>query len=171
VWESTGMTRNVIPSPVYDKGIIYLMSGFRGNAILAIDMLKAKGDISGSDAIIWAYDQNTPYTPNPILMDGLLYFLKTNNGYLTCLSAKDGTEHYANLRLEGIKNIFTSPVGVDDRIYIVGTNGVTSVVKTGETFELLAENTLDDQFFASPVILGDKLYLRGIKALYCISKP
>lgn len=169
LWDCTGMTRNVIPNPLYVDGMIYLMSGFRGTALLAIDLSKASGDITGTDAIVWSYDQNTPYTPNPILMDGLLYFLKVNNGYLTCLNAKDGTEYYTNQKLEGIKNIFTSPVGVEDRIYIVGTNGLTCVVKTGETYTLLQQNTLDDQFFASPVVLGNDLFLRGVKALYCVS--
>lgn len=170
IWESTGMTRNVIPSPLYAKGTVYLMSGFRGYALQAVSLLRASGDISGTNAILWTYDQNTPYTPNPILMDGLLYFLKTNNGYLSCLDAEDGTEYYSNVKVEGIKNIFTSPVGVDDRIYIAGTNGVCCVVKTGKSYELLAQNTLEDQFFASPVILGDQLYLRGVNALYCIAK-
>lgn len=169
LWECTGMTRNVIPQPLYDKGTVYLMSGFRGYALLAISLLRASGDITGSDAILWSYDKNTPYTPNPIIMDGLLYFLKTNNGYLSCLDARDGTEYYANVKLEGIKNIFTSPVGVKDRIYIAGTNGAFAVVKTGKTFEVLAQNILDDQFFASPVILDDTLFLRGVKALYCVS--
>ena len=171
LWEVGGLTRNVIPSPLYSEGMVYLMSGFRGNALLAVDLSKASGDITDSEAIAWRYDQNTPYTPNPILMDGLLYFLKVNNGYLTCLDAKDGTEYYTNVKLEGIKNIFTSPVGVKDRIYIAGTNGSFSVVKTGKAFELLSENTLDDTFFASPVILGDDLFLRGVKALYCVSNP
>jgi outer membrane protein assembly factor BamB len=169
LWECGGMTRNVIPSPLYADGMIYLMSGFRGTALLAIDLSKAAGDITGSDAIAWSYEKNTPYTPNPILLDGLLYFLKVNNGYLTCLNAKDGTEHYSNQKLEGIKNIFTSPVGLKDLIYIAGTNGVSCVVKAGKTFELIAQNTLDDNFFASPVILGNDLFLRGLKALYCIS--
>lgn len=170
IWESTGMTRNVIPSPLYANGTVYLMSGFRGYALQAISLLRASGDITGTNAILWTYDINTPYTPNPILMDGLLYFLKTNNGYLSCLDAEDGTEYYSNVKVEGIKNIFTSPVGVDKRIYIAGTNGVCAVVHTGKTYELLAQNTLDDQFFASPVILGDQLYLRGVNALYCIAK-
>lgn len=170
IWEGAGMTRNVIPSPLYAKGTVYMASGFRGYALLAISLLRASGDITGTDAILWSYDQNTPYTPNPILMDDLIYFLKTNNGYLTCLDARDGTEYYTNQKLEGIKNIFTSPVGVKDRIYITGTNGVSTVVKSGKTLEVLATNTLDDQFFASPVILGNSLYLRGVKALYCIAK-
>ena len=170
LWECTGLTRNVIPTPLYADGLVYVMSGFRGSALFAIDLSKASGNITDTDAIAWSYDQNTPYAPNPILTDGKIYFLKVNNGYLTCLNAKNGTEYYTNQKLEGIKNIFTSPVGVKDRIYIAGTNGVSCVVKTGETYELLVQNTLDDQFFASPVILGDDLFLRGVKAFYCIAK-
>jgi len=170
LWECGGLTRNVIPSPVYADGMVYLMSGYRGNALLAIDLSKASGDITDSEAIVWRSDQNTPYTPNPVLMVGKICYLKANNGYLTCFYAKDGTEYFSSQKLEGIKNIFTSPVGVKDRIYVAGTNGVFSVVKHGETFELLSQNTLDDQFFASPVILGNTLFLRGVKALYCVSE-
>lgn len=171
LWECSGLTRNVIPSPIFLDGRVYLMSGFRGNALLAIDLAGASGDISGSDAIVWSYSEtNTPYTPCPVLMDSKLYFLKANNGYLSCLDAKDGTVYYEGEKLEGIKNIFTSPLGVKDRIYVVGTNGVTSVVKQGEEFKVLTENTLDDEFFASPVSIGNDLYLRGVKALYCISE-
>ena len=171
LWECGGLTRNVIPSPMYLDGKVYVMSGYRGNALLVIDLDKASGDMTGSDAFVWSYDESTtPYTPSPVLMDGRLYFLKANNGYLSCLDAKDGTVYYESEKLEGIKNIFTSPVGVKDRLYVVGTNGVTSVVKAGEEFEVLAENTLEDEFFAYPIVLGNDLYIRGVKAMYCISE-
>lgn len=169
IWECSGMTGNVIPSPVYANGMLYVMSGFRGSALLAIDLSKATGDITDSDAIVWKYDQNTPYTPCPVLMDDKLYFLKVNHGYLTCLNALDGTENYTNQKLGGIKNIFTSPLGVDDRIYITGTDGTTCVIKHGNEYEELALNRLDDSFYASPVVIGDVLYLRGENNLYCIS--
>lgn len=170
LWECGGLTENVIPSPVYADGMVYLMSGYRGNAVLAVDLSKASGNITDSDAIVWKYDLNTPYTPSPVLIDGKLYFLKANNGFLSCLDAKDGTVYYSSQQLEGIKNIFTSPLGVDDRLYVVGTNGVTCVVKLGEAFELISQNTLDDQFYASPVVLGNTLFLRGDRTLYCISE-
>jgi outer membrane protein assembly factor BamB len=170
VWECTGMTRNVIPSPMYADGIVYVMSGFRGNALMAIDLAKAKGDITGSDAIIFTFDQNTPYTPGPVLMDDRLYFLKANNGYLTCLDAKDGTTYYTSEKLDGINEIFTSPLGVKDRLYIIGTNGTGVVAKHGDQFEVLAQNQLEDRFFASPVVIGNELYLRGERYIYCISE-
>ena len=170
VWECSGMTRNVIPSPVSANGMVYLISGFRGSALLAVDLSKAKGDITNSDAIAWRYDINTPYTPSPVLMDDKIYFLKVNNGYLSCLDVKDGKELYSAEKLEGIRNVFASLVGVKDRIYVTGANGTFSVVKQGADFEVMSQNKLEDGFHASPVIIGNDLYLRGFKYLYCISE-
>ena len=169
IWECTGMTKNVIPNPLYADGILYLMSGFRGNALKAIDLAKAKGDITGSSAILWEYNQDTPYTPSAVLMDGKLYFLKANNGTMTCLNAKDGKVLYSNQKLDGISNIFSSPTGNMDKIYVAAT-GIVDVVKAGSEFSLLSKNTLDDTFHASPVIVGNDLFLRGFTHLYCISE-
>jgi outer membrane protein assembly factor BamB len=169
IWECTGMTRNVIPDPLYADGMLYLASGFRGNSIKAINLSAAKGDITGSPAIVWEYNQDAPYTPSPVLMDGKLYFLKGNNGIMTCLDAKDGKVLYSNQKLEGITNIFSSPTGNNDKIYIAAT-GVVNVVKAGAEFSLLSSNVLDDTFHASPVIIGNDLFLRGFKYLYCISE-
>lgn len=169
LWTSTGLTRNVIPVPVYEDGIVYVMSGFRGAALQAIDLSKASGDITETDAIVWKYDQETPYTPNPVLMNGKLFFLRVNNGYISCLNAKDGTVFYAKQKLEGISSIFSSPTGVNDRLYIAAKD-ICLVVKAGETFEILSSNALEDEFHASPVVVGNQLILRGFKSLYCFEE-
>jgi outer membrane protein assembly factor BamB len=149
--------------------MLFLMSGFRGNAIKAIDLMKAEGDIDGTDAIVWEYNQNASYTPSALLANNRLYFLRSNNGNLTCLNAMDGTENYALAKLEGTGTVFASPIGVKDRVYISSESGITYVVKQGATFEILAKNTLDDGNFASPVISGNDLFIRGFQYLYCIS--
>jgi len=169
IWSCTGMTRNVIPNPVYADGILYVMSGFRGNALLAIDLAKAKGDITGTDVILWTYNQDTPYTPNPLLMNGKLYFLRANNGELTCLDAKTGAVLYSKQKLEEIGNLYSSPSGVGDRIYVAAEN-ICLVIKAGEKFEIISSNPLEDNFHASPVIVGNELILRGFKSLYCFSE-
>lgn len=169
LWTSSGLTRNVIPNPVYADGILYVMSGFRGNALQAIDLSKASGDITGSDAILWTYNQDTPYTPSPLLMDGKLYFLRANNGELTCLDAKTGKVYYSKEKLEGIGNLYSSPSGIGDRIYIAAEN-ICLVIKAGEKFEIMSSNELNDNFHASPVIIDNKLILRGFDSLYCFSE-
>ena len=170
IWHDTGMTSNVIPHPIVQDGILYLMSGFRGNAIKAIDLSKAKGNISGTDAIIWEYNQNAPYTPSALLANGKLYFLRTNNGNLTCIDAADGAENYSLEKLVGTGTVFASPVGAQDRLYITSQSGITYVVKQGSTFEILAKNELEDGNFASPAIVGDEIYIRGFQFLYSLSE-
>jgi outer membrane protein assembly factor BamB len=170
VWEGTGMTANVIPSPVFSENTVFLMSGFRGNALKAIDLTKAEGDITGTEAILWEYNKNTPYTPCPLLANGKLYFLRSNNGNLTCLDAADGRVNYTLEKLEGTGTIFASPVGAKDRLYISSESGITYVVRQGADFEIIAKNTLGDGNFASPAIAGDELFIRGFQYLYCISE-
>jgi outer membrane protein assembly factor BamB len=170
LWEGTGMTRNVIPHPIVHNEMLYLMSGFRGNALMAIDLRKAEGDIMGSEAIVWEYNQNTPYTPSAMLADGKLYFLRSNHGNLTCLDAVDGKVNYSLEKLEDTGTIYASIVGAQDRLYVTSESGNTYVIKQGPTFEILSRNKLDDGNFASPAIVGNELYIRGFKFLYCISE-
>ncbi|MBN2029140.1 PQQ-binding-like beta-propeller repeat protein [bacterium] len=169
IWECSGLTSNVIPHPVYADGILYVMSGYRGNALMAIQIGGAEGDISSSDAVPWTYNRDTPYVPSPLLANEKLYFLRSNNGSLSCLDAKNGQVHYSGVRLEGTGTVYSSPVGVQDRLYLPSGSGRTYVIKQGPECEILAVNDLTDGFYASPVIIGNDLYLRGFQYLYCVS--
>ena len=164
------MTRNSIPSPVAADGFVYLMSGFRGNILQAISLSSATGDISGSDAVVWEFDRDTPYVPSPFLSEGIIYFLKKNDGILSAFNTETGDAHYGPVRLKGVSGVYASIVGTGERLYVAGRNGVVNVVQQGPEFKVLAENTLDDSFNASPAIAGNELYLRGGKYLYCIAE-
>ena len=170
LWDGDGLTRNAIPSPVAAKGLVYLMSGFRGNVLQAVSLASATGNISGSDAIVWEFDRDTPYVPSPLLSEGIIYFLKSNNGVLSAFNTETGEAYYGPERLKGISGVYASIVGAGDRLYIAGRNGVVNVVQQGPEFKILAENSLDDSFNASPAIVGNELYLRGSGHLYCIAE-
>ncbi|MCM2255683.1 MAG: PQQ-like beta-propeller repeat protein [Vicinamibacteria bacterium] len=169
VWEAPGLTANVIPTPVSAGDWLYVMSGFRGNALRAIQLSAAKGAITGPPTIAWSYDQDTPYVPSPLLYQGGLYFLKSNSGILTRLDAATGTASFTQ-RLEGVPNVYASPVAADGRVYVAGRDGATAVLKAGAAFEVLALNRLDDGFDASPAIAEGDLFLRGAKHLYRIAE-
>jgi outer membrane protein assembly factor BamB len=170
IWEAAGMTVNVIPSPVFADGVVYVASGFRGNALLAIRLAGARGDITGTDNIVWSLDRDTPYTPSPLLYGDNLYFLKTNDGILSAYSASTGEKHFGPVRLEEVPNVYASPAGAADRVYIAGRDGGTMVIANGPVFELLAVNELDDGFDASPALVDREIYLRGKRSLYRISE-
>ena len=169
IWQLSGMTANAIPTPVHADGIVYLTSGFRGNALMAVRLADAKGDISNTPAVLWRYDRDTPYVPSPLLYGEQLYLLKSNSGVLSAFEAKTGKKLYGEQRLEGVPNVYASPIGVGGRLYIAGRDGGVAVVQHGVEFKLLALNKLDDGFDATPAAVGDELYLRGRKYLYRIS--
>jgi len=170
IWECGGMTRNAVPCPVSQDGVVFVMSGFRGSALLAIRLDKASGDITGSDAVEWRHGEGTPYVPSPLLYEDTMYFLQSNNGILSCFDAKTGKANYAQRKLEEVKGVYASPVGADGRVYLAGRNGVVLTIRHGLKYELLATNLLDDSFSASPAIVDQELYLRGHKHLYCIAR-
>jgi outer membrane protein assembly factor BamB len=170
LWSCTGMTRNVVPTPIVADGVAYIMSGFRGAASRAIRLADAQGALNDSKAVLWSYDHDTPYVPSPVLYGDRLYFLQNNKGTLTCLNAKTGEKVYGPQRLEDVRMVYASLVGAGGNIYVVSREGTTVVFADGPEFEVKAINQLDDEFNASPAIVGNELYLRGAKHLYCIAK-
>jgi outer membrane protein assembly factor BamB len=156
---------------VFGNGLVFVTSGFQGNHLKAIRLATAKGDITGTDSIVWTLDRDTPYVPSPLLYDGVLYLLKTNSGILSAFDAATGKPHFQLQRLDGLPEVFSSPVGASGRVYIAGRDGVTHVIRHGSTYELLAKNKLDDGFDASPALVDNAIYLRGYQHLYCVAAP
>ena len=167
LWECGGQVSNVTPSPVRFEDQVICMSGYKGSSAIAMP-LAAQGDITASDQVAWHYERDTPYVPSPLLYGGLLYFNKSNSAVFTCLDAKTGKPLLEAVRLPGLSNIYASPVGAADRIYICGRDGTTLVLKRATTLEVLATNKLDDPLDASPAISGKQLFLRGRRNVYCL---
>ena len=170
IWECGGLGTNVIPTPVHADGVVYVTSGHGSPAMQAISLDRAKGDISASDSVLWTIHRDTPYVSSPLLYGDKLYFLKNRRAILSCYNAKTGEAFFGPKRLEGIGNIYASPIGVKDRIYIADLDGKTLVVRNSPEFETLAINTLDEGMAASPVVVDDAIYLRGRSHLYCIAE-
>jgi len=169
IWQCSGQTRNVIPTPVIGSGIVYCTSGFRGNALQAIK-LGGKGDLSNSDAVVWQVKESTtPYVPSPLLYDGRVYVCASNKEVISCYDAKTGEPHFVKQKMEEMKGVYASPTAAAGRIYFVGRNGVSYVLKPSDKFEVLAVNTLDDKIDCSPAFVGDEMYLKGKQYLYCIA--
>ncbi len=168
IWSVSGMTGNCIPSPIIRDGVAYLMSGFRGSSFQAIRLKGAKGKLDDSKNLLWEHNQGTSYVPSALLYDDNLYFLRVSSAVLTCLDAKTGKAHYEGERLSGMRTVYASPVGAGGHVYITSRQGVTKVLKAGAKPEVVATNELDDTIDGSAAVVGDRIYLRGRKNLYCI---
>ena len=169
LWESAGLGANAIPVPVYQNGIVYVMSGYRDPKLMAIK-LGGRGDLTGSDSIVWSHTRGIPYTASPVLYDNKLYVV-TDSGMVTAFNATSGEPFYAQTRLPKAYNLKSSPVGANGKLYLATEDGDVVVLKMGEKFEVIATNHLTDQIFiAAPVIAAGELYLRGQNTLFCIAE-
>ena len=167
IWECSGLTDNAIPCPIVENGVAYCMTGYQGFSLLAVPIF-GKGEQSKN--ILWRRELGTPYVPSPILYDGLLYFTQSNQAMLSCVDAKTGEVLMERTRLLGLSNVYASLVGAGNHIYVVGRYGKTAVLKRTGKFDLVTTNTLADRFDASPAVVGNQLFLRGHKFLYCIER-
>jgi outer membrane protein assembly factor BamB len=167
LWECGGQVGNVTPSPVRFEDQVICMSGYKGSNALSMP-LAAEGDITDTDQVAWRYGRDTPYVPSPLLAGDLLFFNKSNSAIWTCLDAKTGKPLLEGARLPGLSNIYASPVGAGERVYVTGRDGTTLVLKRSPTLEVLATNKLDDAIDASPALSGKQLFLRGRRNLYCL---
>ena len=167
IWEVAGLGLNTIPAPVAADGLVIVMSGYRNPNLLAVK-LGREGDLTGTDAIVWQNQKGNSYTPSPVLHDGKLYMV-TDTGMLSCLDVKTGKPFYQQQRLPKPYNFKSSPVGVNGKLYLATEEGDVVVVKMGETYEVLATNTLEGQtFIGTPAVADGEIYLRGQNTLFCI---
>ena len=165
IWETSGLGSNVIPTPIRQGGVVFLMSGHRDPNLQAV-RLGREGDLTGSDAILWTNQRGNSYSASPVLHDNKLYFV-SDNGMLSCLNATTGEPHYLQQRL-GTYQLKSSPVGANGKLYVSTEQGDILVIKMGPTFEVLATNKFPDEFFiATPAIAGGDLVVRGRNTLFC----
>jgi len=169
IWECGGLSANIVASPVAADGMVYAASSYDRQAMLAIRLDGAEGDISETERVVWRRLRRTPYVPSPLLYEDSLYFLRHYQGILSRVNAKTGEERYGPFRLDGIRNVYCSPVGAANRVYVTDRDGATIVISHGPDPRPLALNRLNDTFSASAAIVGRELYLRGQYYLYCIA--
>jgi len=169
IWECGGLGSNPIASPIAFKNLAIAMSGHRNPAGVAVP-LSAKGDVTDTDKVAWQIDEITPYVSSPLLYDDTIYFVKSRNAIVSSVAAKTGQPIIRQKRLADMDSVYASPVGADGRVYFCSREGTTVVLKHGPEFEVLATNLLDETIDASPAVVGDAMFIRGEKHLYCISE-
>ena len=170
LWRANGLNPDnnpyyrIVASPVIFNDIIYAPTRVR--PLLA---LKAggRGDITTSH-LLWS-TPNGPDVPTPVT-DGKYFYIVNDRGIMWCLDARTGAEIYGQQRIKP-GTYSSSPVLADDKIYVTNEDGLTTVIKAGPKFEVLAENALNDYCLSSPAISDGQIFIRTTQHLYCVGKP
>jgi len=169
VWRGNGLnpTNNpnyrTIASVVIFGDIIYAPT--RERPLIAF-RAGGKGDITESHKL-WEFN-NGPDVPTPVT-DGKYFYAVNDRGITWCLDARSGKQIWGAKRIRPA-TYSSSPVLADGKIYITNEEGLTTVLKAGDQFEVLAENDLADYTLSSPAISGGRIFMRTTHFLYSIGK-
>ena len=167
LWRAGGLnpknegSYRIVASPVVHGELIFVPS--RERPMLALKP-GGRGDVTKSH-VLWHF-MNGPDVPTPVT-DGRYLYAINDRGIMWCLDAKTGEEKYGRQRLRSA-TYSASPVLADGKIYITDEDGVTSVVRTGPMFEVLAENDFGEYTLSSPAVSEGQIFIRTQAALYAI---
>lgn len=167
LWRCDGQTERPAASPVGEGDLVYVASGFRGSFLGAF-RLDGKGDIEGTQSVAWTVDHDTPDVASPLLSQGRLYYYKGKTGLLTCVDARTGKAYYEAQRITDLSSTYASPVAAGGFVYLTDRSGKIITIKDSEKLEILSVNSLDEPVDATPALVGDQIFVRSDKSLYCI---
>jgi len=171
LWRLTGQNPEnnpfyrVVASPVVHGDLVFAPS-----RVKPLTAMKAggRGDVSSTHKL-WAFDKG-PDVPSP-LTDGTLLYSVDDRGVVHVLDNKTGAIVYGPERLKP-GTYSSSPILAGDRIYVLNEDGLTSVIKAGREFGVLAENPLGEYVLGSAAASNGQIFIRTGQHLYCIgSKP
>jgi outer membrane protein assembly factor BamB len=167
LWRANGLNpegnpfQRIVASPVAVGDIV--VAPTRVKPMLVLKAF-GRGDVTRS-ALLWSFDRG-PDVPTPA-SDGTLLYVVTDKGLLYCMQLATGQVHYGPERLRS-GTYSSSPLLADGKLYVTNEDAVTSVIKAGTTFELLAENALEGFTVSSPAAASGQIFIRSSSHLYAI---
>lgn len=149
LWKTPATTAATCGTMVWDGDLVFASGGYPKAETVCIQA-------DGSGRIVWKNNQKC-YEQSLLAHDGYIYAV-TDKGIAYCWKAENGQEMWS-VRLRG--PISASPLLAGGLIYAANEAGTIYVYRANpEKFELLAQNRLGSELFATPAICGGQIFLR-----------
>jgi outer membrane protein assembly factor BamB len=161
LWRVEGLSNEVTPSPIYAGGLVFAASP--GDKLFAIRP-DGQGNVTATH-VAWSVEDNIPDITSPV-SNGELVFTVSTPGVVTCFEVKDGKkvwEHDLGCECN------SSPTLIGRRLLVISTKGVGFTIEAGRQFKEIAQNDLGENVYASPAFGKDRMFVRGVTNLYCIT--
>ena len=177
-WSMRGMSSIAIPTPFAGGGLLYVTSGYVGDAYRPLHAIRPSpvGDITLPDAtfsskhVAWSLPTAGPYNPTPVLHDGRLFVL-FDRGLASCHDARTGRKLYDRQRLDGSFAFTASPWAAAGRIFCLDESGRCHVLGASDRFvpeRICRFSEEEEMCMATPALSGDRLVIRTAGRLVCI---
>jgi outer membrane protein assembly factor BamB len=173
IWKVEFHNWSVAPRPIFHNGRVIFVTGFSRSEMWAV-RVGGTGDVTASH-VDWKIKAPVPRYSSPIQVNDLIY-IAYEESFVSCIEAATGEKVWKE-RIGG--KFRASPIYADGRLYFFSQEGITTILKPGRTFQLLATNKLGEDaqsgksqrlpgFTASPAVAGKALFLRTRDSLYRI---
>jgi outer membrane protein assembly factor BamB len=169
LWRMEGMNpRNnasyrIVASPLVLGDIIFAPTRERPFLVLRAG---GRGDVTDTH-LLWSTDSG-PDVPTPVTDGELLYILR-DNGVMFAHDPETGEVIWGPERITP-GTYSASPLLADGRLYMTSEDGITTVIRQGREFEILATNDLEGYTLSSPIAVNGQIFVRTDFALWAIGE-
>lgn len=160
LWRAKCLSGDVAPSPIYANGLVFAIEAYTRLVAIRPD---GRGDVTETH-IAWSNEDGGPDICSPV-SNGELIFMLSTEGLLGCYKVSDGTRVWEHDLQEYFR---ASPSLVGKSLYLLSEKGTMFIVEAGPEYKELAKCELDEDCNASPAFADGRIYIRGVKNLYCI---
>ncbi len=169
VWRVVQGEDSTISMPFFEDGIVFYYTSFvtppegeKYVEMLAVDP-RGSGDITKSN-VLWRLKSPILQLLTPLVKDEIIYTVDSRNN-LNVIDAKTGNSLYT----KKLKNKYnSSPIYSGGKVFFTSIKGETLILKAGKTLEIIAENKLPGEVFATPAIVQNSILIRNESSLYRI---
>jgi len=160
LWRVECLGTDLAPSPVFAGGLLMAVSASKQVVAIRPD---GSGDVTKTH-LAWKYEDDIPDITSPVSNGELIWLLGTD-GFLTCLEVKTGAKVWAKALDQDFN---ASPTLVGRQLLLFNTKGVALAVAAERSFQELGRAELGEGVHASPALVGERLYVRGVTNLFCL---
>lgn len=157
LWRMECIGGEVGPSSAYANGIVYNVNDY--SVLSAVKIGK-------TPTLLWEYDEHLSDIPSPVANDKFV-FMATSYGVFLCFDAVTGEKYW---EYEIGSNIFASPMIVDGKVYLLDVPGVMHIIEPDKELKIINKPELGEYSGSTPIFTDGRIYLKGIKNMYCIGK-
>lgn len=160
LWRVENLNGEVTPSPAFAGGLVLVASPSE-----KLQAIRPDGpDPNTKTNVVWANEDNVPDVTSPAC-NGELVFAVTTSGLLTCYDLKDGKKLWEH---DFETECHASPVIAGNRLFLFSQKGAGIVVQAAREFKELYRTDMPDTFHATPALVQDRVYLRGVTNIWCL---
>ena len=155
LWRVRCMLGEIAPSPAYADGMVFVVNDYARLAAIKL---------GESAELAWEYIDDLSEVSSPLATKDIL-IMAASYGTVTCFESKTGERLWIEEFDEGF---YSSPILVGDLVYLMDMAGVMYVFKANKEYQLINRNELGEQAMTIPAFMHGRIYIRGVKNLFCI---